>query len=160
MAWNSPSTWVAGAVVTAAQLNAQIRDNFKAIGDPWTTYTPSWFASGTAPGLGNGSISGAYAIAGKTVFWRFRLAFGSTTALGTGTYSFSLPSTPNSVSHESLGVGLALDISAVAYTSLAAHISGAATFDLIAPTARISNTVPYAWAAGDIVSVTGTYESA
>ena len=31
MAWTSPSTWVAGATVTAAQLNTQIRDNVKAI---------------------------------------------------------------------------------------------------------------------------------
>ncbi len=29
MAWTNPTTWVAGDVVTAAELNAQVRDNLK-----------------------------------------------------------------------------------------------------------------------------------
>ena len=40
MAWVTPRTYVAGAVLTAAQLN-ETRDNLKAIGDPWGTYTPT-----------------------------------------------------------------------------------------------------------------------
>lgn len=34
MAWTTPSTWVAGAILTAAQLNQQLRDNMDAIGAP------------------------------------------------------------------------------------------------------------------------------
>lgn len=33
MAWTTPSTWVASAVLTAAQLNQQIRDNLTALSD-------------------------------------------------------------------------------------------------------------------------------
>lgn len=50
MAWSTPSTWVAGAVLTAAQLNAQLRDNLNAAFplavDAWTTYTPTLVQSG------------------------------------------------------------------------------------------------------------------
>lgn len=45
MAYSSPATWVAGNVLTAAQLNAQLRDNLLAafpLGvDAWTGYTPT-----------------------------------------------------------------------------------------------------------------------
>lgn len=51
MAWSTPATWVAGAVLTAAQLNAQLRDNLNAafpIGvDGWTSYTPTLTQSAT-----------------------------------------------------------------------------------------------------------------
>ena len=43
MAWNAPATWVSGAILTAAQLNAQLRDNLNYLGAPsaaWTTFTP------------------------------------------------------------------------------------------------------------------------
>jgi hypothetical protein len=69
MAWVSPRTWTAGETVTAAFMN-QLRDSLKAIGDPWTAYTPTWGSSGTAPVIGNGSITGAWVSVGKLVhFW-------------------------------------------------------------------------------------------
>lgn len=52
MAWSTPSTWTAGAVLTAAQLNAQLRDNLNAafpLGAPdgaWTAFTPTLVQSG------------------------------------------------------------------------------------------------------------------
>jgi len=51
MAWSSPSTWVAGAVLTAAQLNAQVRDNLLALysGTGWVdaTYASGYQTQGT-----------------------------------------------------------------------------------------------------------------
>ena len=35
MTWNSPRTWDPGDLVIAAVLDEQLRDNLKAIGDPW-----------------------------------------------------------------------------------------------------------------------------
>jgi hypothetical protein len=43
MAWTSPSTWVAGAILTASQLNTQLRDNMTELAPffaAWTSWTP------------------------------------------------------------------------------------------------------------------------
>jgi hypothetical protein len=43
MPWTSPSTWVAGAILTASQLNTQLRDNMTELAPffaAWTSWTP------------------------------------------------------------------------------------------------------------------------
>lgn len=57
----------------------------------WTTYTSAWTSTGTAPAIGNGTISARYSITGNTVNVAITLVAGGTTTFGTGTYSFSLP---------------------------------------------------------------------
>ena len=57
----------------------------------WVTYSSAWTSSGTAPAIGNGSISARYSITGKTINVLIDLIAGSTTTFGTGGYSFSLP---------------------------------------------------------------------
>ena len=47
MAWTTPSTWTAGAVLTAAQLNTQVKGNLDVIGGAWTAYTPTWTGATT-----------------------------------------------------------------------------------------------------------------
>ena len=91
MAWTSPRTYVAGEVITASILNTDHRDNLKAIGDPWTAYTPTWTGTGFA--IGNGTITGAWLSAGKLTLFRFIATIGTTTTVGTGAYSIGLPST-------------------------------------------------------------------
>lgn len=56
------------------------------------SYTPSWTASGTAPSLGNGSISGKYHRSGKWLACDIYMQIGSTTTKGSGEWYFSLPS--------------------------------------------------------------------
>lgn len=50
MAWSTPRTWVAGDVLTAGQLNQELRDNLTAahaLGvDGWTSWTPTLVQSG------------------------------------------------------------------------------------------------------------------
>lgn len=91
MAWTDPKTWVASAILTAAELNQHLRDNLKAIGDPWQAYTTTWSGSTTSPSLGNGSLLAAYSQAGKLVNFRIVLTAGSTTTYGSGTWGFTLP---------------------------------------------------------------------
>lgn len=91
MTWTIPRTWLAGEAPTAAILNEQIRDNFAAIGDAWTSYTPVWSAATTPPAIGNGSIVGAYLQAGKLVLYRFKITSGTTTTYGSGNYQVTLP---------------------------------------------------------------------
>lgn len=60
--------------------------------DAWNkTYTPTLSSGGTAPSLGNGTISGSYTRQGATVTIDGQLSIGSTTSLGTGGLSISLP---------------------------------------------------------------------
>ena len=54
-------------------------------------YTPSWTASGTAPSIGNGSITGYYTRSGALVTAYITLSYGTTTTGGTGSWRFSLP---------------------------------------------------------------------
>lgn len=57
----------------------------------WTTYTPTWTAVNTAPGIGNGVLTGRYLLIGRTCLLWIYIQFGSTTSGGTGEWAFSLP---------------------------------------------------------------------
>lgn len=89
----APRTWVVGEVVSAAIMNQEIRDQLNSFYGAWSTYTPSWTSSGTAPNIGNGTIIGRYMKIGRTVICHINLVMGSTSTYGTGSYNFSLPAT-------------------------------------------------------------------
>lgn len=161
MAWNTPTTWVAGTDVAAADLNAQLRDNFKAIGDPWTSFTPTWTAS-TNPAIGNGSISGAYMQAGKLVHYWVSIVMGSTTTYGSGAWSIA-PPVPALVSRLTIQ-GLIRDTSANAYYPIRTLTSGGALAcdgtTAGGPVRSVAATVPFTWATNDELILSGTYEAA
>lgn len=82
------SARVQSGLTVSGSLNLNSSD----ISSAWTAYTPTWSTDGaTQPSLGNGTITGAYKVIGKTVFVRVRLVFGTTTTAGTGAFYFSLP---------------------------------------------------------------------
>ena len=58
----------------------------------WSTYTPAWTTSGSAPTLNNGSLVGAYRREGTTVHLRIQLNVGSTSVVGSGDIRLSVPS--------------------------------------------------------------------
>jgi hypothetical protein len=56
------------------------------------TYTPTWRSTGTQPTVGNGTLQGRYTmLTPKMCYVRTKLTIGSTSAGGTGNYSFDLP---------------------------------------------------------------------
>jgi hypothetical protein len=57
----------------------------------WTSYTPTWTASGTAVALGNGVLVGRYQRIGRTIIYHINFIPGSTSTYGSGVYSFALP---------------------------------------------------------------------
>lgn len=68
MAWTAPRTFVDGETLTATIFNTHVRDNFKAIGDAWASYTPTVSAeTGT---FTSASAALQYVSAGKLVIWR------------------------------------------------------------------------------------------
>jgi hypothetical protein len=77
-------TFVAGQILTAAELNAPMA---------WTSYTPALTSSGTQPVLGTASVAtGKYVQINKFVYGYFNIQFGTSgITAGTGTYFISLP---------------------------------------------------------------------
>lgn len=159
MAWTTPSTWTAGATLTAAQLNAQLRDNLKAIGDPWTSYTPT-FTNWT---LGNGTITGSYMQAGKYVWGNLFYTVGSTDTKS-GTLVLSLPVTKAADGGgqlSPLGVGTAFDTSAGTINTLvAAHNTTTRMFFYTPTSGLVTASVPWTWATGDQLSIEFFYQAA
>lgn len=93
MAWNALTSTVVGQKLTAAYVNL-IKGNMDVLGGPMTAYTPTWASSGTAPAIGNGSVTGAAVLANKIVDFRVAVVFGTTTTFGTGSYTLTLPVAP------------------------------------------------------------------
>jgi hypothetical protein len=170
MAYSSPRTWVAGAIVTAAQLNQEVRDNLNAafpIGvDGWTAYTPTLVQSGAV----TKTVTYArYQRVGRLIVAQVKLdCTGAGTANNAITIGF--PVTGATVNNEVLGAGGVFDASAGIWymgsviatgapaTGNCVIISGSGT-----PSAALGQTggvMTAALAAGDIVTVSITYEAA
>lgn len=87
----SVPTISSGDTTTIPTNLATYRDFLKALSEAWTTYTPTWASSGTQPVLNNGTLTGRYMRADKYCAFRIDLHAGTTTTVGTGTYTFALP---------------------------------------------------------------------
>ena len=163
MAWVAPRTYVAAAVLTAAQLN-ETRDSLKAIGDAWTSYTPTWSSTGTAPVLGNGTLTGAWVSAGKLTTFSIKLVMGSTTTYGSGNWTLTLPATPVNKGRQSANA-VYWDNSATAIYGGWLYWSSTSSGSLNYPgTSGLFTQTgagnPFVFATSDEIVVTGVYEAA
>lgn len=164
MVWTTPSSaaFLAGHEPTSTELVTQVTNNFKALGDPWTAYTPVWTASGTAISLGNGTITGAWMNTGKLVIGRIFLTMGSTTTYGTGSYSFTLP-VNSAAGAQWLPIG-----GCTCRDSSPGTTYGTVSFTAGSGTAgggtdagtRVGQLVPFTWANTDTLAISFTYEAA
>lgn len=130
----------------------------------WQTFSPNWTAaSGTAPSIGNGTLTAKYLQLGKTVVFNIVLVGGSSTQWGNGGFwQFALP------------VAAANGFAAAASyrdNSVPLNLVGAADCRPGAtPTAIIrsnvssgggvTNTAPFTWTTDDTYKVSGVYEAA
>jgi hypothetical protein len=163
MAWATPRTWAAGEHPTAAQFNQDIRDNqlaaFPLGVTSWTTWTPTL----TNLTLGNGTLTASYQRVGNLIFYVFKFTLGSTSVVGTG-LAFSPPVAHSSVmGNTPVGSARLLDDNGVDYhgfgfrsgTDIVIHAVDGAS-NLTAVTAL----VPFIWATGDSISISGWYLAA
>lgn len=129
----------------------------------WQSYTPVWTAATTNPVLNNGTLTGKYCQIGKLVFVKFRLVIGSTTTLGSGDWSISLPLGP-SASHANLETFFSCpSLCAGAYRhDIGTFPSGASTFLMIGVAAGsfYKSTIPAAWVSGNFINSEFFYELA
>ena len=158
----TPRTWVAGEVVSAAEMNTEVRDALTGVQAAWTAYTPTWTATTTNPTLNNGTLVGKWQRLGKTYLYRINLTMGSTTAFGTGSYLFALPAAVHAdyTAGNHMGNGVLLDVGVNWNQAAAAWNSSTQIFVLATSNLQVSNTVPFTWGSGDKLSLAGEPEAA
>lgn len=140
--------------LVAADINELITD-LTAILSARTAFTPTWASTGTAVALGNGTISGKYAVLGKLGLCTGILTTGGTTTYGTGTYSFTLPAGWSAAGAVGTVVGAARIFDTSTSTRYVGVVTIASATTLAvsthAATTDASGTVPMTWASGDSI---------
>lgn len=128
----------------------------------WTSYSPTWSSSGTAPALGDGTLTGAYREIGATIHVRIKLTTGASSTYGTGVYSLSLPV---AAKIDSLLSAYCIDASASSakWAGVAQIIATSTGGDnmriaVTDATSGVGATVPFTWASGDQLMIAGSYE--
>lgn len=125
----------------------------------WTSFTPTWTTSGTAPAIGNGTLIGRYNRVGDTVNFEILLEAGSTTTFGTSAWRFALPA--GTGTQRAVFAALANDTSEGTPFVMAGWASGLDTTLRVAGAgAFTSSTYPFSWQTGDSLQITGSYEAA
>lgn len=136
------------------------------LSEAWVSYVP--VLSGGTWAINNGTAAGWYRELGKTVFFTVQLTMGSTTLYGSGAQlEVSLP-----VNAKSGGTLMSCPASAVDTSAATRYLLQA----LIIPTTSqtkcflyttagaagamgaVITTQPFAWATGDVITITGMYE--
>lgn len=126
----------------------------------WTTYTPALTTSGSAPSVGNGTISGKYRyLDWKTLISEATLTVGTTTSFGTGVLYTSLPQTAVSAITGG-GTWHAVDTGVQEYGG-ATKIESTTTYRMVQSAGgTVSGTVPFSFGSTDVLRSQVIYEPA
>jgi hypothetical protein len=143
--------------LTAANLNL--------INGEWVAFTPAWttVGAGADPTLGNGTLTAQYSRVGRNIDVSLRLVIGSTTTVGSGDWSLSLPVTPSATHANLETTGSCLSLCAGSYRHDVILISsGASTLLMIGVAAGsfYKSTTPGVWATGNFLNLAFTYKAA
>ena len=162
----TPRTWVTGELLTATLLNVELRDALTNLQAAWTAWTPSpalTVVSGTNPTMGNSTVVGATHQIGKTILWRLRITLGSTFAAGSGTYALAMPFGIGGIlsNEDPIGYGQVLAGGTRRAIQVYALTVNTAFMVRTSTEADLTSSGPgVAWAAGQVISLTGVYQSA
>ena len=162
----TPRTWVTGELLTATLLNVELRDALTNLQAAWTAWTPSpalTAISGTNPTMGDSTVVGATHQIGKTILWRLRITLGSTFAAGSGTYLVELPFSINGILSNEDPVGYGQVLAGGTRRAIQVYFYYGTTGFMVRTSseANLTSSGPgVAWAAGQVISLTGVYQSA
>lgn len=121
------------------------------------SWTPVWSGSSPTGSLGNGTLQGVYSVEKRVVTFQITLTLGSTSVAPGYGMSLSLPMPPVSGTSFQCSV-LAYDSSAATYYSDVGIIESAwIALPRGAGYYGGAAVVPFAWATGDTLKITGTY---
>ncbi len=173
MAWTAPRTWVTGETVTAALLNAHLKDNMLAAHPDGVTpnnWTPTLEAQTTDP-VGLNVTGEEFEVGGLHFCWaRWTFDAGSESA-GSGTYFVTLPQASSGITAgnligngQAIGSWVGRDNSAVAGSAgtvmLRATSEAAFQQGDTATAGRVDHDDPWAWTTNDILSFYAVYPTA
>lgn len=120
-------------------------------------YTPVWSSTGTAPAIGNGSITGKYIRIGDLCIGYCAVLMNSTTTYGTGDYIFSLPLSTDEPSDQSLGNAILVD-NGVGQFDAGVLKYDADNIQLVYQNGRITNTNPFTFTTSDKIRIKFMYK--
>jgi hypothetical protein len=142
--------------------NARLQLVYDAIENNWeaTAYTPTWGNTGTANTTTGSTITGFYSKIGKKVSFGIQLTWGSGTVAGSGSWTFTLPLT--AIASGVYGGAHATISDASTGNLYLGNVLSASTTTIVlynnaSPLAPVSGTVPFTWATGDQVYISGRY---
>jgi len=119
---------------------------------PRQVYTPTW--TGGSPDIGNGTLNASYIYDGDTCRGNIQITIGSTTNVGSGAWSFSLP---KQAARNSSGSCYIEDASPVAVYAGVSHIAAGNSTVRCAisgsTAAYMGSATPITWAVGDKVEI-------
>lgn len=150
------------AKITNAMVDTSAAIDVSKLAGAFSTYAPAWTATGVAPAIGNGSLTGRYLQIGKLVYVTINLVAGGTTTFGTGQWILSLPVTQGSARIPIADV-LYFDSSAGQFfpgTTWDASSTTVGLYNTASPLTAVTGTVPFAWATSDQVILSLVYEAA
>jgi len=131
----------------------------------WQAYTPTWSSDGTAPTIGNGTLSGRYRMLSSDMMLLYvRWIRGSTSTNGTGTYTLTIPSGYNAANNGQYNLmsGRLLDSGTAHYVAVGIPNPGGTTINVVVADGsnpRLwSATVPVTPATNDEVNLEGILE--
>lgn len=165
MAYSSPRTWVAGEIVTAAQMNQDVRDNqlaaFPLGVDAWTAFTPTLTQSAT---VSKNVIYARYQRIGRLIVANCRLVCSSSGTASNG-ITIGLPVAAVHSALTPVGIGWVVDISANRNYSGVALLNSASTCQVSANNdpdvlgGGTSTTMTAALVSTDVVGYSICYEA-
>lgn len=130
----------------------------------WKSFTP--VLSGSTWAIGNGVLVGTYSKIGKTVHFSIELIFGSTSVYGTGTPQISITPagvTSGAVAGTAFNATYTDDSTGNRYAGRGVLQLGSLgaphMYTLASPMTTLTDTVPFTWATGDSIAMTGTYQT-
>jgi hypothetical protein len=134
----------------------------------WTAYTPTITADAGGFALNNGTLTGRYKQVGKTVFFKLKFIFGSTTSAGTGHWNFSLPVTAYDTDFTFSAAILDSGVAWYGGIGNGNYTGSTSNFAVIIPGtsaatttwATVGNGGPFSWGTADNITITGSYEAA
>ncbi|MER5790091.1 hypothetical protein [Streptomyces sp. NPDC001980] len=136
----------------------------------WNTYTPTWTATTTNPSIGDGTLTGRYAVVGKVCHFTTLVTFGAATTYGSGNYSFGLPVTAGALGGLPQFQGVAaVSVGRALISCQPGASTGATAYTIWGPASASSSTATQlgsggvlgtAYVSGNVIRIGGTYEVA
>lgn len=127
----------------------------------WTTYTPSWTTTGTAPAFGTATVNGRYCKIGRQVTVSIWIDFSSSSTFGTGAWTFSLPAAApaNTAQVNWMGAWWAAASGNVTVGTCVVITSLIQLPDGNGTSQNVDATHPFTWGSGNQFAIQLTYES-